>query len=184
MHLYFSLALGVLLIISNVNVQSQNKSEEAVEVIGDFENLFRFQNFYLSGQPTLEALKWLKSEGVTRIINLRTGEENESYASEAYNEEAIAKSMGYEYHSIPIGGNSDYSPGKLKKISKQLSNNEKILMHCRSAGRVTSFFMAYLIQTRSYSIDEAVEVGRGLKYSFPLEQILDANIVMEIEDGH
>ena len=183
MKLFFSAATLVLLIILSANASCQDMAEERVEVFSDFENLFRFQNFYLSGQPTLEALKWLKSEGVTRIINLRTGEENESYASEAYNEEANAKSMGYEYYSIPIGGSADYSPEKLKKISDKLSKDEKILIHCRSAGRVTNFFMAYLIQTRSYSVNEAVEVGKELKYSFPLEQILDANIVMELEDG-
>jgi hypothetical protein len=42
--------------------------------------------------------------------------------------------------------------------------------------------MAYLVQSRSFSIDEAVEVGKGLKYSFPLEDILGITINMEIED--
>ncbi len=183
MNLSFPSAIGLLLIIFNVNARCQTQGDRAVEVIEDYENLFRFQNYYLSGQPTLEALKWLKSEGVTRIINLRTVDENEIFAGEAFNEETLAKSLGYEYYNIPVDISVDYSPEKLMEISEQVNADEKILIHCRSAGRVTSFFMAYLVQTRAYSINEAVEVGKGLKYSFPLEQILDANIVMEIKDG-
>ena len=182
MNLSFPSAIGLLLIILNVNAQCQTHGDRTVEVIEDYENLFRFQNYYLSGQPTLEALKWLKSEGVTRIINLRTVDENEVFAREAYNEEAVAKSLGYDYYHIPVDGLADYSPEKLMEISEQVNVDEKILIHCRGAGRVTTFFMAYLVQSRAYSINEAVEVGKGLKYFFSLEKILDANIVMEIKD--
>jgi protein tyrosine phosphatase (PTP) superfamily phosphohydrolase (DUF442 family) len=175
------LSMITLLIIFNMTAHCQTNSDKAV-VIEEYQNLFKYQNFYLSGQPTLEALKWLRSEGVTKVINLRTEDENESYSEESYDEASVAKSLGYDYLNIAVYSSVDYTPEKLQEISAQLNADEKILIHCRSAGRVTNFFMAYLVQSRSYSIDEAVEVGKGLKYSFPLEDILGVTINMEIEN--
>ena len=60
------------LLAFNLNAQDSIDKTDTVEVIKDFKNLYRYQNFYLSGQPTLESLQWLKSQGVTKIINLRS----------------------------------------------------------------------------------------------------------------
>ena len=44
--------------------------------------------------------------------------------------------------------------------------------------------MAYLIKNKGFTINEAVELGKNLKYSNPLEQILDTEILMEAgQDG-
>ena len=61
-----------------------------------------------------------------------------------------------------------------------MNANEKILIHCRTGGRVTHFFMAYLIKDREYTINKAVKIGKDLRYSFPLESLLNAEISMEI----
>ncbi|MCD4711246.1 MAG: hypothetical protein K8R52_10390, partial [Bacteroidales bacterium] len=106
--------LSSLFFVFNLNAQDHWGNRDSVEVIEDYENLFRFDNFYLSGQPTLELLRWLKSQGVTKIINLRSGEENTTFAEEAYNEEAVAKELGFEYKNIPVEGITDYTPEKLQ----------------------------------------------------------------------
>ncbi|MCK4699702.1 MAG: hypothetical protein KAT38_05195 [Bacteroidales bacterium] len=55
------------------------------------------------------------------------------------------------------------------------------MIHCASAGRVTHFFMAYLIKNKGYSINEAVEIGKSLKFSLPLEKLLETEISLEIK---
>ena len=40
--------------------------------------------------------------------------------------------------------------------------------------------MAYLIKDKEYSIDEAFKIGKDLRFSFPLENLLNAEISMEI----
>ena len=174
--------LSGLMFLFNLNAQDHPGNKGTVDVIEDYENLFRFDNFYLSGQPTLELLHWVKSQGVTKIINLRSREENATFAKEAYNECAVAKELGFEYKNIPIEEATDYTPETLLDFSALMNEDEKIMIHCRTAWRVTCFFMAYLIETRGYSLNEAIEVGKEVKFTFPLEKLLDAEINMEIKN--
>ena len=114
------------LVVSNLNAQDSIDKTDTVEVIKDFKNLYRYQNFYLSGQPTLEALRWFKSQGITKIINLRSEIENKGYSESAYNEEANAQELGFEYHAIPVDGTKDYTPEKLEVFLSLINKNEKI----------------------------------------------------------
>lgn len=152
---------------------------DTVEVIDGFNNLYRFRNFYLAGQPTLEELKWIRSEGVTRIINLRSADENNKFSESAFNEETIAKELGFEYHSLPVNGYKDFTPEKLDTFIHLINRDEKTLIHCAGAGRVTYFFMAYLIEREAYDINQAADIGRDLKFSMPLEKLLDTEIRFE-----
>ena len=169
-----------LFLVFNLNAQKTNDKTDTVELIKDFKNLYRYKTFYLSGQPSLEALQWLKSQKVTKIINLRSEKENNEYSESAYNEKNKTSELGFEYHNLPVNGTEDFSPEKLEAFLKLINEDEKILIHCRSAGRVTYFFMAYLIKTKGYSVNEAVEIGKKLKFAFPLEKLLDTKISMEI----
>ena len=149
---------------SSLNAQDYPYENDTVEVIKDFNYLYRYQNSYLGGQPTLETLKWLRSQGVNKIVNLRTENENNEFTSIAYHEETNAKELGFEYHCIPINGTKDYTPEKLDDFLSLMNTNEKILIHCRTGVRVTHFFMAYLIKDKEYTINEAVEIGKDLRF--------------------
>ena len=46
------------------------------------------------------------------------------------------------------------------------------------------FFLSSLIKTCGYSLNEAIAVGKELKFTFPLEKLLDAEINMEMEHGN
>jgi len=150
-------------------------------VIHDFKNLFRFQNFYLGGQPTLETLQWMKSHGVSKIVNLRSERENNDFSGTAFDEAKIIRDLGIEYHSVPVDGIKDYTPEKLDSFAMQLNTHETILIHCYIGVRATDFFMAYLVKSRGYSVNRATEIGRNLKFSMPLEKLLDEKIRIEIE---
>jgi uncharacterized protein (TIGR01244 family) len=166
--------------IDTMLAQVTPANQDTVEVIKGFRNLYQYDNFYLSGQPSYEALQWLKSRGVNTIINLRTPKENQDFAEASFNEYAVAMQMGFSYHSIPVDGTKDYTPAKLEEMSVLLAEDKPVLIHCLSAGRATYFFMAYLIKYRGYGIDEAIEVGKGVAFSFPLENLLNIKITMNV----
>jgi protein tyrosine phosphatase (PTP) superfamily phosphohydrolase (DUF442 family) len=169
------------LALFSATAQENTHPADSVEVIPEYRNLYRYQNFYLSGQPTYEALQWIKSKGASRIINLRAEKENSEFTASSFNEEIIARQLGYQYWSVPVDGMKDYTPAKLEEFTNLITGNDTILIHCASAGRVTNFFMAYLIRSRGYTVNHAISIGRKLTFSLPLEKLLDEEIVMEIE---
>jgi len=143
-----------------------------VETIARFEWLYRFGNFYVGGQPSLEEFQWLKEQGVTAIVNLRTAEEMREHAAHAYNEEAVAKKLGFTYRVLPVDGIAGYTPENLDKFIRLIDPSEKTLIQCRTAHRATDFFVAYLIRTRTYSVNEALEIGQKMKLVLPLARLL------------
>jgi hypothetical protein len=76
---------------------------------------------------------------------------------------------------------NDYTAERLEEISIQLNTDNVTLLHCAGAGRVTYIFMAFLIKSKRYPINKAIELGKSLKYSNPLEQLLDTKIKMEVD---
>lgn len=162
----------------------QNSKTDTVETIKEFKNLYKSGNYYFGGQPTLEAINWLKSEGVQVIINLRTDKENNDFTNTAFNEENLAKEYGIKYISIPVSYPDSYDPSTLKKFSKTITENEqnKIFIHCASGGRVSYFYMAYLIESKGYSLNEAISFGNKIGFSFLLENLLDKEINMSFKE--
>lgn len=174
----FIISLFTLL---NLNANYKLAENDTVEIIKDFKNLYRYKNFYLGGQPTYEALKWIKSQGVIKIINLRSEKEINDFLNYAFDEETVVKEMGFEYHVIPVAGLNDFTPEKLDEFVNFINTDEKILIHCAAAGRVTDFFMAYLIKKKGYTVNEAVKIGKSIKFVLPLEKLLNTEISMEFK---
>lgn len=160
--------------------RAQSSKNDSVVVIPEFKYLFRYQNFYLGGQPTYETLIWLKSHGVKRIVNLRTERENSDFSGNAFDEVSIARKAGFEYYSVPVDGTKDYTPGKLEALANLLGSNDSILIHCASGIRATDFFMAYLVKNKGYTINDAVDVGRKLRFTLPFEKLLDAKVSLNL----
>jgi protein tyrosine phosphatase (PTP) superfamily phosphohydrolase (DUF442 family) len=165
--------------MSTLFAQVTPVNRDTVETIQRFKNIYRYQNFYLGGQPSYEAMQWLKSKEVSIIINLRSAKENQDFTAVSFNEESVAVQMGFKYHSIQVDGIKDYTPAKLDEMAGLLMGDKPAFIHCAGAGRVTYYFMAYLIKYKNYGIDEAIEIGKKLTFSFPLENLLDTKITMK-----
>ena len=163
-------------IVLKLNSQDNIGKTSKVEVIKDFKYLYRFQNFYIGGQPTLEELQWHRSQGVKKIINLRSETEIIEFSESGYNEKINAQKMGFVYYSIPVDGNKDYTPEKLDTLLSTINKDEKVLIHCLTGGRATTFFMGYLIKDKGYTFNEAVEIGRSMRFSLPLEMLFDTKV--------
>ena len=86
-------------------------------------DLFRSTNFYFGGQPTLEILRWLKSEGVTLVVNLRSAKENKDFAETAFNEESVVRELGMAYVSIPLGEKPSYRPQAVDTFALELKTH-------------------------------------------------------------
>jgi uncharacterized protein (TIGR01244 family) len=122
-------------------------------VLLDIDGLFidRFakvgDDLYIAGQPTERALRYLKSQGVTTVINLRMPAEMERVG---FDEAKLLASLGMKYVYIPMRGGSgemSYSPATLARFAEAMREAEgKVLLHCTIAWRASHIWAAYLIQ--------------------------------------
>ncbi len=136
-------------------------------------NLYMAGDIFLGGQPTEQTLDTLSGIGVTLIINIRTNQEVLTHNIEGFDEEDYVKEIGLKYIQIPIGGDAGYTHEAIAGIDRAIKQTPgKVLIHCRSAGRATLAWMAWLIEYRDYKIDEAVALGKKAQFSFPLGDLL------------
>ncbi len=161
-------------------INLQKKEVPEVEELDNAPNLFKSDNMFFSGQPNLETFEWLKDQGVDLVINLRTEGENEDFAEEAFNEEEMVAKLKMKYVSLPVSGYDGYTPENLEKFAEAMNGKyKKVLIHCGSAGRVTNFMMAYMVEYENYALSDAIEFGKQIKFSFPLEDLLSKEIVWD-----
>ncbi len=112
---------------------------------------------YVSGQPTADALRELAKEGVTTVVSTRTQEEMDDRKQVSFDEPALLKDLGVDYFNIPLGPDGT---GAVKRFAAAVDGAKgKVLLHCTVAWRATYMWMAYLIQYRHFSVDDAWSAG-------------------------
>ncbi len=142
-------------------------------------DLFQAGDFFFAGQPDEETFRWLASQGVTLVINLRTEKEITQHTEKHFNEDSLMQVMDMAYAAIPLGGDAGYPPAAVDRLAGLLKKHEgKTLIHCAGAGRVGHLWMAYLVKYRDYSIDDAIAIGKKIKFRFPLEELLDTRFAI------
>ena len=73
-------------------------------------------------------------------------------------------------------------PKNLEKFAEAMNGKyKKVLIHCGSAGRVTNFMMAYMVEYKDYKLADAIEFGEQIKFSFPLENLLKEEIEWQLK---
>ena len=104
-------------------------------------------DLFIGGQPTEKALRELKAQGVTTVINLRMPQEMERIG---FDEAKALEQLGIKYIHIPMRGGTGemaYSPATLAKFTDAMkSSSGKVLLHCTVAWRASHIWAAYLIQ--------------------------------------
>lgn len=105
------------------------------------------EDLFIAGQPTERALRDMKAQGVTTVINLRMPQEMTRIG---FDEPRLIAELGMKYVYIPMrGGAGDqaYSPETLRKFSEAMrAADGKVLLHCTVAWRASHIWAAYLIQ--------------------------------------
>src|SRR4030081_403679 len=112
----------------------------ALETHGLFQDKFARvgDDVFISGQPTERALRDLRAQGVTTVVNLRTPEEMSTRVP--FDEAALVKNLGMEYVYVPVRGNAEfpYSPAAVKSFAAAMSSAKgKVLLHCTVAWRAS-----------------------------------------------
>lgn len=140
----------------------------AAPVILDSTGLFqaRFarvgEDVFVAGQPTERALREIRDQGVTTVVNLRTPEEMTRNVD--FDEQAIVAQLGMRYVHLPVRGGAEYpySPETLTKFAEAVSKaNGKVLLHCTVAWRASHLWAAYLID-RGVPVDSALANARAI----------------------
>jgi uncharacterized protein (TIGR01244 family) len=120
------------------------------------------EDIFVTGQPTERALRELREQGVTTVVNLRTPEE--MTRSVKFDEPALIASLDMQYVYLPVRGNDQYpySPATLAKFRDAVSNAKgKVLLHCTVAWRASHLWAAYLID-RGVPVDSALANARAI----------------------
>jgi uncharacterized protein (TIGR01244 family) len=119
---------------------------------------------YVAGQPTADALRAMKADGVTTVINLRTQQEMDNRRQVPFDEEALAKELGLTYVHIPLGGpDTPYTPAAVDKVAAAIKASKgKVLLHCTVAWRASHVWAAYLMKYQGLSYDEATKQARAI----------------------
>lgn len=144
-------------------------TEVSAPVILDTTGLFQEraaqvgEDIFVTGQPTERALRWLRAQGVTTVVNLRTPEE--MTRNVPFDEPALVAELGMRYVYLPVRGTSEYpySTATLAKFAQAVSTaNGKVLLHCTVAWRASHLWAAYLIKERGIAIDTALANARAI----------------------
>jgi uncharacterized protein (TIGR01244 family) len=137
-------------------------------------------DLYIAGQPLVaDALRKLKAEGVTTVINLRTDKEMNNRKSTPIREEKILMDLGLNYIHIPSGDEKNpFSPATLVAFADALDHSDgKVLLHCNSARRATHLWVAYLVKYQHLSLQDALKYGRAVNFGKqPIEGYLEGEI--------
>ncbi len=114
------------------------------------------KEFCTGGQPRMEHLEKLKSEGVKAIINLRQPSEHR-----AAEEEAKAKELGLRYFNIPViyGEPKEEQATEFLRITDD-PENRPAFIHCTAAIRVGAFWMIRRVLRDGWSIEAAEEEAK------------------------
>jgi uncharacterized protein (TIGR01244 family) len=142
-------------------------------------------DLFIAGQPTERALRELRAQGVTTVINLRSPEE---MARIGFDEPKLIAELGMKYVYIPMRGNEalPYAPDGLQKFTEAMKAADgKVLLHCTIAWRASHLWGAYLIQqgvpaaqaiqhTRAINLMDTHRMGSSGKQ--PLEEFLGRSV--------
>ena len=121
------------------------------------------EDMFVTGQPTERALRELKAQGVTTVVNLRTPEEMTKNVP--FDEPALVKELGMRYVFLPVRGTTEYpyAPATLAQFAEAVRTaNGKVLLHCTVAWRASHLWAAYLIRERGIAIDSALANARAI----------------------
>ena len=138
-----------------VAVDTVGRFQDAAVRVGD--------DLFISGQPTAQALRELRAQGVTSVLILRMQEELDR--SVKFDEPGTIASLGMVYVHIPMRGTPDaaYSPAAVTKLAEVLATAKgKVLLHCTVAWRASHLWTAYLIRERGVDVETALTHARAI----------------------
>jgi protein tyrosine phosphatase (PTP) superfamily phosphohydrolase (DUF442 family) len=149
--------INIFAVTTALAVGCAAQTPSAPEDFSNIQNFFRVnEQFCTGGQPSMENLQKMKSQGVRSILNLRQASE---YNLEE--ESATAKKLDLRYFNIPVDKNNlkDEQAEEFLKVTSD-PQNRPIFIHCTAANRVGAFWMIRRALVDNWKIEDAEAEGR------------------------
>ena len=128
---------------------------------GSVKQLHALGDIYLAGQPSPDDFQEFKKRGVKSVLNLRTKDEMD------FAEAKTLKSLGLEYHHIPIAGPDSLTDENFDKLRKLLNEKDQrpMLLHCTAANRVGAVWLTHRVLDGGLTYEAALAEAKtvGLK---------------------
>ena len=186
----YHIRILVFLLIISINAYSQDdksirkfeipKSPKEIILLDSATYLYKVGDFFISGQPNDSIYIALQNRDLNLIINLRTQEEIEIIKEEGFDEIAFLDSLNIPYYNIPMSAESGYDKETIQKINDIiLLHKGNIMIHCRTAGRATYVWMAWLINYQELSVNKAITLGKQMRFRFYFEDLLGYELSLE-----
>lgn len=120
----------------------------------DAHNLHVLDDRYITGaQPTAKGYRWLKSKGVTMVLNLRLADDHER---------TVVERLGMQYVHLPWPDEQAPSLDHIGQVLRTVNSADgKVFQHClRGIGRDMTMAGCYLIAKHAVPADEVIAAGR------------------------
>lgn len=117
------------------------------------------------GATEVATLDALKKDGFKTVINLRVATEPGANITE---NQARAKALGLNYVHIPFSGGSP-DPKVIDSFLATIADktNQPVFIHCASAQRVGTVWLAKRVLQDNYSIEKATQEAHAIGLSNP-----------------
>jgi len=152
---HFTSADKIAKLSAPVRLDTTGLFRAAIARVGD--------DIFVGGQPTERALRDMREQGVTTVVNLRTPQE--MTRSVKFDESALVAQLGMKYVYLPVGGGAEYpySPETVTKFSQAVRETKgKVLLHCTVGWRASHLWAAYLIAERGVPVEDALANARAI----------------------
>ncbi len=115
------------------------------------------ENVFASGQPSQEQMQVLAKSGVKHIISLRPASETD------WDEAELARSLGMEFHNIPVAGADGVTSENARKLQDLLTSLEgqPTLVHCASSNRVGALRALNAAESGGEPLESAISTGKA-----------------------
>jgi uncharacterized protein (TIGR01244 family) len=131
---------------------------------GEFAGAVRRQDgLLIAGQPTPKGLALASEAGVSTVVDLRTEGERRGEDG-AFDEAAVAGSLGLEYVNLPLGQDAaDWTPAALDGFNRIMADAAQgsVLLHCASGRRADYLLSAWLVRHDGLTVEQALAHTRA-----------------------
>ena len=146
--------------------------------LGSIQQVHKYAEFYLAGQPTEEDIALLKERGFKTVLNFRRSGEI------AWDEKSVVEQQGMEYVHLPFQGVPELTSVIFDQALEVLRDDRRrpILIHCGSSNRVGAIWYAYRVLDDKLSHEDAAAEARtaGLRTEGYLKKARDYLFASEL----
>jgi len=109
----------------------------------------------IGGQPSEADFHYLKSVGISKVINLRPTTE-----AIDFDQSQLMQELAMDYHLIVIADGRDLTREAVQRLVDLLPSDEcRCLFHCASGNRVGALLALKAYWFDGFDVDQAIQIG-------------------------